>query len=79
MRTEIKDNQLDNVVGGTVIISKDYNVIGFTTLGEKFNLVGVDARTARNFVEELLDANRDMTNAAFDAFCKEQLQAKGWI
>lgn len=79
MRSEINDNQLEEVVGGTVIISKDYNNIGFTTLRVKYDLIGVDARTARNKVEEWLDAHRDMTNAEFDAYCRDQLGALGWI
>lgn len=80
MKTEINQNELENVVGGTVIISKDYNNIGFSTLRVKYDLIGVDARTARNYVEDLLDAHRnDMTNKQFDELCRSKLKDKGWI
>jgi len=79
VKKEIFDNELDNVVGGTVIISRDYMIVGFSTTREKFNLVNVSYKDARNFVEDLLDEHRDMSNAEFDAFCKETLFANGWI
>lgn len=78
MKMELNDAELNNVVGGTVIMSEDYNNIGFTSLGEMYNLK-TDYYTARNFVEGLKAANKTMSNSAFDRLCKQELQAKGWI
>lgn len=79
MRSELKDADMNSVVGGTVIISRDHMVVGFSTLGTKYSLKNVSYRDARNYVEDLKDANSGMSNAEFDSYCKSQLEAKGWI
>lgn len=79
MREQINENILEDVVGGTVIISKDHMVVGFSTTQEKYNLKNCEYRQVRNLVEDLKDANPSMGNAEFDAFIKKTLQSKGWI
>ncbi len=79
MKKELIDNQLEEVVGGTVIISKDAMKVGFSTMGQMFSLKNCTYRQARNLVDDLLDANPNMTNSQFDQYCKKELQAKGWI
>ena len=78
MRKELNDANVGEVVGGTVIMSVDYNNIGFTSTGEMFDLK-VDYYTARNYVEGLKAANKNMSNTAFDKFCRGKLKEKGWI
>ena len=78
MKKELNDAALSEIVGGTVIMSVDYNNIGFTSTGEMFDL-NVDYYEARDYVEQLKRDNRNMSNTAFDSFCKEKLQEKGWI
>ncbi len=70
---------LDNVVGGTVVISQDYMAVGFTTTGEKYDLMNCTYKEARNYVEDLLEANKNLSNAQFDALVKKELKNKGWI
>ena len=79
MKTELNDNQLDEIVGGTVIISKNTMKIGFSTTGERFKLQNCTYRDARNLMDDLLEANPNMSNAAFDKYCKQQFKNKGWI
>lgn len=38
MKQELNEQELENVVGGTVIISQDYMVISYTTIGKKKQL-----------------------------------------
>jgi bacteriocin-like protein len=78
MKKELNNSELNEVVGGTIIISEDYNNIGFTKLGEMYDLK-VDYYTARNYVEELKRENKTMSNAAFDALCKSKLLELDWI
>ena len=78
MKKELNDFELEQVSGGTVRIN-DQMRIGFTTLNEAFDLKNCTFRQARDFAEDLLDANTSMSNAEFDAFCKQQFQNKGWI
>ena len=79
MRKELEDAQMDNVVGGTVIISKDYMNVGFSTLGEKYNLKNVTYKDARDYRDELIEQNPQMSNSAFDKFCKQKFFDRGWI
>ena len=78
MKTEINDNELELVVGGTVVVS-DLGKVGFTTMGKKFKLQGVGWRTARNYAEELHDQHSNMSNSEFDQFVYNEFVAKGWI
>ena len=79
MREQINDQEMENVVGGTVIISKDYNNIGFSTTREKFDLKNCTFKQARNYVDDLLEEHPEMSNAEFDNFVKNAFKAKGWI
>ena len=79
MREQINDQEMENVVGGTVIISKDYNNIGFSTTREKFDLKNCTFKQARNSVDDLLEEHPEMSNAEFDNFVKNAFKAKGWI
>lgn len=78
MKSELKDNELEQVNGGTVVFSNIYNAVGFSTLGQKYSLT-CDWQTARNYVEGLLADHPEMSDSAFDAYAKQQLQAKGWL
>lgn len=79
MRQELNDNEMNNVVGGTVIISYDYMKIGFDTLKEMYDLKNCTYFEATAFRDELIINHKQMTNQAFDEYCKAQFQAKGWI
>ncbi len=79
MREKLNDQELEQVVGGAVIISKDYMNIGFSTTKEKFNLKKCTYREARNYVDDLLDDNPNLSNAAFDRLVKKKFHDRGWI
>ena len=79
MRVQMNEQDMEQVVGGTVIISKDYMNVGFSTTREKFDLKNCTYKQVRDFVDDLLEANPGLGNAEFDALAKKELQAKGWI
>lgn len=79
MKMQINDNELENVVGGTVIVSRDYMNVGFSTLGEMYSLKNCTYKQARDYVDDLLADNPKLTNEEFDKLAKQKLQAKGWI
>lgn len=79
MREQLDEQLLDNVVGGTVIISKDYMVVGFSTIQEKYNLKNCTYKQIRDYIEDLLDDNPNLSNEEFDLLAKQNLQSKGWI
>ena len=64
MKKELNDAQVEEVVGGTVIISANYMRVGFVTTKESYKLNNVTYREARNYAEDLLDENRHLTSYA---------------
>lgn len=79
MKKELNDAQVEEVVGGTVIISANYMRVGFVTTKESYKLKNVTYRDARNYAEDLLDENRHLSDAQFDQLCKQKMAEKGWI
>jgi len=79
MKKEINDQELDLVSGGTVYISRDKMRVGFSALGEKYNLKNCTFRQANDLAQDLWEANQTLGDAAFDALVKSEMQARGWI
>lgn len=79
MRTKLNDSDMDKVVGGTVIISKDRMIVGFDTLGEKYSLKNCTYREARDYRDDLIDSCSNMSNSEFDKYCKKKFKDRGWI
>ena len=78
MKQEINENQLDEIVGGTVCLSEAANRISFTTL-RSGSALKCDFKTARNYLTQLFANNPDMTEEEFDKFARKQFKAKGYI
>ena len=79
MREQINEENLENVVGGTVIVSADKMKIGFTTLGEKYNLKNVTFDQAMATIYGMYGQYQDHTGNAFDTAVRDAFKAKGWI
>ena len=78
MREMLNEEAMEQVVGGTVVLSEDKMMVGFTTTGEKFSLkCAFD--DAFSYVRRLKSENGSMSNAEFDAFVRDNMKAKGWI
>ena len=78
MRANLNDEMLENVNGGTVIISSDCNNVGFSTLREKYDL-NCSWKDARDLLDEELDKHLGLNNYEFDLHMKELYQDRGWI
>ena len=79
MKKELNDSQLEQVVGGTVVISSNYMRDGFITTKESYALKNCTFREARNFAEDLWDENKELSDAQFDQLCKQKMAEQGWI
>jgi len=77
-RIELDDFDLENVNGGTVVISNVYNAVGFSTTGQRYDLT-VPWKTARDKRDELLEQYPNMGERAFDEFCKQTFDDLGWL
>lgn len=78
MRKEINDAELNDVAGGIVFLSKDYNMVGFSTLQEDYKL-NCTYREARDLRDDLLEANPGISDSDFDVLVKNAFISKGWI
>lgn len=79
MREQINDEILDAVHGGTVILSRDNNTIGFTTLGQNFELKNCTYYEAFGLVDTLYVNNKELSDLEFDKLVRKAFKQNGWI
>ena len=78
MKQMLNENDIEQVVGGTVVVSADKMKIGFTTTGQKYNLQNC---TYGEAMAEIYTMYAQYTNQGqtFDAEVREAFKSKGWI
>ncbi len=79
MREELSFDQLEQVNGGVVFLSKDWMKIGFSTLGQTCSLKNCTYGQALALVDQIYEQYKDQGNAAVDRATRDAFQAKGWI
>ena len=79
MREQINENALENVVGGTVVVSGDKMKVGFTTLNEKYSLKNCTFDQVMSVIYGMYGSYQDHTGTDFDTAVKQALQSRGWI
>ena len=77
MRQELNDQDMNEVVGGTVNLSEAANKIGFTTLHEGYTLKCIFDE-AKKLVSKLY-AENDLSESAFDKLVKQEFSDRHWI
>lgn len=78
MKEELDMNEVEQVVGGTVVVTnKGY--VSFSKLRESYRLQNCTWREARNCAEDELDAHSDMSETEFDQYIRDLFHSKGWI
>ena len=78
MREQLNDSEMEKVAGGTITINRSTMNMGFTSIGENYEL-HCSFRDARNFADDLKAANPGLSEAEFEALVKLQFQSRGWI
>lgn len=79
MRELLDMDQLEQVSGGVVYLSKDWMKIGFSTLGETYSLKNCSFGSAYALADEVYEQYKSQGNEAVDRATKAAFQAKGWI
>lgn len=79
MRAQIGMEDLDQVNGGVVYLSKDFMKVGFSTLKQTFSLQNCTFGQALSLVDSIYEQYKDQGDSMVDQKTKEALQAKGWI
>lgn len=79
MRQELNMEDLEQVNGGVVYLSKDWMKIGFSTLRETFSLQNCTYTEAYLLADAMYEAHKAEGNAAVDAATKAAFQERGWI
>lgn len=79
MREQLNFDDLEQVSGGVVYLSKDWMKIGFSTLGQTFSLKNCTFGQAFALADSIYEQYKDQGNAAVDNATKAAFQANGWI
>lgn len=81
MRKELEDIELEQVVGGTIFLSKAKMKVGFETTGEIFNLKNCTYMDALILIDAMHTqyTNSGKTDVEYEADVKNTMIAKGWI
>ena len=78
MREELRDNEVTEVTGGTVVLSIPLRMICFNSIPLNYRIKG-DGKEMRNRLLELYDENETMNEKEFDLMVMNEFLAKGWI
>lgn len=79
MRQELNDNQMEQVVGGTVRFSGSVMKIAFTVRGEQFDVKNCEDWEAMALISQLYGQYKTEGNRVFETKTKEAFEARGWI
>ena len=78
MKKELMDFEVEEVVGGTICLAASIGIVGFSQLGETYNMTG-DPTEMRNLLFALEDANQHMNALEFDTLVRNEFMARGWL
>jgi len=79
MKFELDDKMVEDVTGGTVILSKDAMKVGFSTLGEMYDLKNCTYKQARDLRDDELDKGLGLNNLEFDKHMRDLYRELNWI
>ena len=79
MKYELNDDQLEQVTGGTVEFSGTKMRIGFTVLGEGYNVVNCSSDEAMALVMTTYLQYKDQGDLVNEQMTKAAFMAKGWL
>ena len=79
MRTELNMDNLEQVNGGVVYLSKDWMKVGFSTLQETYDLKNCTFGQAFALADSVYEQYKDQGNSVVDQKTKEAFANKGWI
>lgn len=79
MKQELNDNNMEHVVGGSVVVSGNQNVVVFTTLKKKRALVNCDSDDAIMLATQMYMQYKNSGNLAYETAVMDAFRANGWI
>ena len=78
MKELMNDQELEQVVGGTVVVSADKMKIGFTTLKEKYSLKNCTFDQAMAVIYSMY-GQYTTHGDDYDAAVRDEFKSRGWI
>lgn len=79
MKTQINENELEQVVGGTVCISESRMLIKFTALGAKTYPLNCTFNQANILALTMYEDYKDKSAQEYENAVKDAMADKGWI
>ena len=78
MSNQLSDQELENVVGGSVNLSEKKNKVGFDTIGEVYTLKCTYTE-ARTRLVSLFASHQDLSEREFDILVRDDFKYNKWI
>jgi len=78
MKRELEELELEEVTGGTVVLSAPMGKVRFTAIGKTYLIKG-DIKQMRNLLLSLYDDNENMNDSEFDTLVRNEFKSRGWI
>lgn len=79
MREQIDEQNLEQVVGGEVIINGNRMNVAFSTLKKAFRLKNCTYTDAMYVAMSLYEQNKDLSPQEYDTLVMNTFSDKGWI
>lgn len=79
MRQELNEQEMDQVIGGTVILNTSRMRIGFTVLQKAFDVINCSDDDARDLVNLLYKQHKMEGDRALETATLEAFRQNGWI
>lgn len=81
MRQQLFDDDLEQVSGGTVYLSKMKMKVGFEATQQKFDLQNCTYQEAWGLIDAMHDeyTNAGKTGTEYEIAVRDAMRAKGWI
>ena len=79
MKQMLNDDEMNQVVGGTVILNTSRMRIGFTYLQEVYNVVNCSDDDARDLVNELYKEYKNKGDKVLEEAVRAAFDDRGWL
>lgn len=79
MKQELNEQDLEQVVGGTVYVNTSKMKVSFTTLGSSCKLINCEDYEVMALVSQLYGQYKSQGNEAYETAVRDALRAKGWV
>ena len=79
MKQELNEQDLQQVIGGTVLLNTSKMKIGFSVIGGGYRLKNCEDYQVMGLVSQLYGQYKTQGDQAYETAVKQALEERGWI